>query len=184
MIPPFEDDITLWTPFWDSCESAIYQNSILTESDKFSYLRSLLTGTAGEAISGLMLTTANYNKAIAILKKRYSNKQAIISRHMDAIMALETVTSNKNTKALCHLHDKIGSNVRSLSALGVVADSYGTFLSSVIVNTLPSGLRLMIGRKIGEEEWKLETILKELTQEIEARERTSACTTEPILQSK
>ena len=76
-----------------------------------------------------MLTTANYDKAIAILKKRYGNKQVIISRHMDALMALEAVTSNNNTKALHHLHDKIESNVRIFSALGVVADSYGALLS-------------------------------------------------------
>ena len=183
-ILPFEGDITQWTPFWDSYESAIHQNSTLTEIDKFNYLRSLLKGTAREAISGLMLTTANYDEAIAILKRRYGNKQAIISRHMDALMALEPVTSNNNTRALRHLHDKIESNVRSLSAMGVVAESYGTLLSSVIVNKLPSGLRLMIGRKICEGEWKLVSILKELAQEIEAREWTSACTTDPILQSK
>ena len=170
-IPPFEGDITQWTPFWDSYESAIHQNSSLTEIDKFNYLRSLLKGAGREAISGLMLTTANYDEAISILKKRYGNKQVIISRHMDALMALEAVTSNNNTKALRHLHDKIESNVRSLSALGVVADSYGALLSSIIINKLPSGLRLIIGRRIGEGEWKLETILKELAQEIEARER-------------
>ena len=66
-IPPFEGDITQWTPFWDSYDSAIYQNSSLTGIDKFSYLRSLLKSAAREAISGLMLTAANYDKAIAIL---------------------------------------------------------------------------------------------------------------------
>ena len=58
-----------------------------------------------------MLTTANYDEAIAILERLYGNKQAIISRHMDAFMALEAVTSNNNMKALSYLHDKIESNV-------------------------------------------------------------------------
>ena len=39
----------------------------------------------------------------------------------------------------------------------------------------------MTGRRIGEGEWKLETIFKELAQEIEAREQTFACTTDPIV---
>ena len=176
-IPPFEGDITKWTPFWDSYDSAIHRNSSLTEIDKFNYLRSLLRGTARESVAGLMLTAVNYDEAIAILKKRYGNKQAIISRHMDTLMGLEAVVSNNNTKALRHLYDMVESNIRSLRALGVAADSYGNLLSPILVNKLPNELRLIIGRKIGDGDWELETILKELVLEIEARERTSACAT-------
>ena len=183
-IPPFEGDITQWMPFWDSYDSAIHKNSSLTGIDKFNYLRSLLKGDAREAISGLMLTTANYDEAIAILKKRYGNKQAIVSRHMDALMALQTVTSDNNTKALRHLYDKVESNVRSLSALGVAADTYGSLLSSVIASKLPNGLRLIISRRVGEGEWTLQTILKELALEIEARERMFASTTDSNLPAK
>ena len=109
-IPPFEGDITKWTPFWDS---AIHRNSSLTEINKFNYLRSLLRGTARESVAGLMLTAVNYDEAIAILKKHYGNKQAIISRHMDTLMGLEAVMSNNNTKALRHLYDMVESNIRS-----------------------------------------------------------------------
>ena len=35
-----------------------------------------------------------------MLKKRYGNKQAIISRHMDTPMGLEAVVSNSNMKSL------------------------------------------------------------------------------------
>ena len=37
---------------------------------------------------------------------------------------------------------------------------------------LPNELQLIIGRKVGDADWKLEVILQELVQEIEARERT------------
>lgn len=57
------------SPFWDSYDSVIHQNSILTDIDKFNYLRSLLKGTARDAVSGLMLTAANYAQAIEILTK-------------------------------------------------------------------------------------------------------------------
>ena len=149
-IPPFEGDITKWTPFRDLYDSAIHRNSSLTEIDKFNYLRSLLRGTARESVAGLMLTAVNYDEAIAILKKRYGNKQAIISRHMDTLMGLEAVVSNNNTKALRHLYDMVESNIRSLRALGVAADSYGNLLSPILVNKLPNELRLIIGRKIGD----------------------------------
>ena len=130
VIPPFEGEIC------DSYESAIHRNTGLTGIDKFNYLRSLLKGTARDAVSGLLLTTANYDEAIIILQKRYGNKQAIISRHMDTLMGLDPVTSS-NTKALHHLYDTMESNVRSLNSLGVAADSYGSLLSPVVVNKLP-----------------------------------------------
>ena len=48
-IRQFDGDITQWTTFWDSYESAIHANTSLTDVDKFNYLRSLLRGTAHEA---------------------------------------------------------------------------------------------------------------------------------------
>ena len=172
-IQSFDRDVTLWTPFWDSYDSAIHQNPSLSEVDRFNYLRSLLRGTAREAVSGLMLTTANYQEAIDILKRRFGNKQQIISRHMDILMTTEAVTSHNNVKALRRLYDVMESKVRSLKSLGVTAESYGSLLASVLMNKLPSELRLIISRKIGDDDWDLTVILQELLTEIEARERTA-----------
>ena len=72
-IPLFDGDVAQWTPFWDSYDSAIHQNSSLNEVDKFNYLRSLLKGAARDTVSGLMLTAANYQEAIEILKRRFGN---------------------------------------------------------------------------------------------------------------
>lgn len=173
MIQPFDGNVTLWTSFWDSYDSAIHQNTGLNGVDKFNYLRSLLKGSARDAISGLMLTEGNYAEAISILRRRFGNKQQIISKHMDILMNTEAVTSPHNVKALRHFHDVVESNIRSLKALGVAAETYGSLLASVLMNKLPGDLRLVIGRKIGEAEWQLDTIMTELLQEVEARERTN-----------
>ena len=76
--------------FWDTFESAVHNNPTLTSIDKFNYLNSLLESTASEAISGLTLTSANYEEAIATLKRRFGNKQLIVNRHMDLLLNLET----------------------------------------------------------------------------------------------
>ncbi len=125
----------------------------------------------------MSLTAANYEEAIGILKRRFGNKQQIISRHMDVLMKTESVSSHTNVKALRHLYDVVESNIRSLKSLGVTADSYGSLLASVIMNKLPNELQLIIGRKIGDDNWNLEFILQELLQEIETRERTAGSTT-------
>ena len=65
-IKPFNGQLTMWTPFWDSFSSTIHENPELSSVDKFNYLRSLVTHSALEAISGLTLTGANYDEAVEI----------------------------------------------------------------------------------------------------------------------
>ena len=135
MLKAFNGDITTWTSFWDSYESAIRKNP-LSDIDKFNYLNSLLERSAREAVSGLTLTSANYREAISILKKRFGNKQQIISRHMEILLNVEPVTSQHDLKGLRHLFDLIESHVRSLKSLGVSPDSYGALLSSVLLSPI------------------------------------------------
>ena len=65
----FSGDLTQWTSFWDSFQTAIHNNEQLTDIEKFNYLNSLLESSAREAISGFSLTAANYREAISLLKK-------------------------------------------------------------------------------------------------------------------
>ena len=57
---PFSGEVTEWLTFWDSFKSAVHDNDQLTGVDKFNYLKSLLTGTAREAVTGLTLSASNY----------------------------------------------------------------------------------------------------------------------------
>ena len=95
---PFNGDKTTWSKFWDLYESAVHNNDELSDLDKFNYLRSLLEKSAYDSNAGLPLTAANYDEAIAILKKRFGNKQQIISKHMDILLSAEAVTSASNLK--------------------------------------------------------------------------------------
>lgn len=176
---PFSGDVTLWTTFWDSYESAIHKNDELSDVDKFNYLRSLLERTAHEAISGLTLSAANYHEAVAILKKSFGNKQQIIAKHMDTLLNMEPVTSVHNLKGLRRLHDDVESHVRSLKALGVTSESYGSLLSSVLLSRLPQDLHLIISRRVPDSEWNLDSLLREVEEELAARERTVANSSQP-----
>ena len=169
-IQRFNGELTTWMTFWDSFKSAVHDNPSLTDMDKFNYLRSYLERSALEAVSGLTLTSANYREAIDILQKRYGDKQQIISRHMDVLLNVEPVTSQHNVKALRHLYDLLESQMRSLRSLGVTSDSYGNLLSSVLLNKLPSELRLVVSRGIGDR-WDLNGFMKTVEEEIRARER-------------
>ena len=128
-IPPFNGELTAWTPFWESYQAAIHTNSGLSDTEKFSYLRSLVQQVALDAISGQSLAGANYREAIAM---RFGNKHQIIAKHMDALLNAEAVVSH-NVKSLRRLFDFVETHVRSLKSLGVTSDSYGGILASVLL---------------------------------------------------
>ena len=50
-------------------------------------------------------------------------------------------------------------------------DSYGTLLSSVLLNKLPLEIRLIASRKVDEDRWSLDALLKVVEEEIRVRER-------------
>ena len=86
--------------FWDTFESAVHKHPTLSSIDKFNYLNSLSESAAAEAIAVLTLTSANYEEAVATLKRRFGNKQLIVNRYMDLLLNLEAVTSQHNLKGL------------------------------------------------------------------------------------
>ena len=112
-------ELTKWSTFWDTFEATIHNNPALAPVQKFTYLQSLLELSAAETISGLALTAANYVEAISTLKKRYGNKQLIVSKHMEVLMNLEMVGSENGTRKLRRLLDTVETQVRALRALGV-----------------------------------------------------------------
>ena len=85
----FDGRPTEWATFWDMFQSSVHNNPDLSDIDRFNYLHSLLDGLAANSISGLSLTSVNYAEAIAVLQKRFGNKQQVINKHMDALLELE-----------------------------------------------------------------------------------------------
>ena len=78
-IPKFRGQVTMWSTFGDSYESAIHThtNNDISTIDKFNYLNSLLEGPALRGIQGLALTNANYESAIQILKDRFGRRNKL-----------------------------------------------------------------------------------------------------------
>ena len=174
-LPRFGGDPVKWTSFWDAYQSAVHGNPDLSQVDKFNYLRSLLDHTALDidAVAGLTLSEANYRHAIEILQRRFGNKQLIISKHMDTLMNMETITSDRNLKDLRRLYDHTESHVRSLRSLGIEAESYGALLSPVLLAKLPPDLRLIVSRKVSESSLDMEALLTTFEEELLARERAN-----------
>ena len=181
----FHGEAMLFSPFWDSFVSAVDENQTLSDVEKFNYLNNLVEGTAAAAIRGLPLTADNYEAAknilkkrfeqprgsMNILKKRFGQPQIIINAHMESLVKIAAVTSDSNLKRLRELYDQVEAHVRALQALGVESGSYGKLLIPILMEKLPTNLRLIISRCIDKQEWDLDVILRAFDSEIEARER-------------
>lgn len=72
-LPHFSGNVMKRTTFWDSFESAVHNTNDLTDIDKLNYLRSLLKHTAYEAVSGLTLSSPNYQEAIDVVHKQFGD---------------------------------------------------------------------------------------------------------------
>ena len=79
IIKQFDGDILNWRTFWDRYYSSVNVKTNINEIDKFTYLKSLLSESAFETISGLTVTSDNYAEAIKLLQKRYGNHQVLMN---------------------------------------------------------------------------------------------------------
>ncbi|XP_068738177.1 uncharacterized protein [Montipora capricornis] len=160
-----------WYPFWESFESAVHKNSNLSGVDKFNYLKSLLTGIAQSVVTGLALTSANYEKAVELLKRRFGNRQVVISSHMKALTNIPKVASTSEVKRLRSLYDTVESHVRGLESMEISSEMYGCFLTPIIMKKLPEEFRIAISRNLESETWDLKEILSEFHKELQLREQ-------------
>ena len=87
---------------------------------------------------------------------------------MDILLNLDAVTSSYNLRGLRRLFDLVESNVRGLRSLGVPPESYGSLLSSVLMNKLPQEFRLLVSRDIKDGEWELDSLMHVVEKEIDA----------------
>ena len=124
----FSRDPKEYKSFKNSFEKAVNRSSDKAEVEKFTYLKSFLTGETSRAVKGLAVTTENYEEALKVLDKRYGNVQVIVNSHFEELTKLPVVHNNNDTAKLRKLYDKIETNLRSLRAIGIQAGTYGCVL--------------------------------------------------------
>ena len=173
-ITTFSGDITTWQSFWDQYNSAIHSNKEISDINKFNYLHSFLCEEARSIISGLAPTSSNYTTAVGLLQKRYGNTQVLISSVMNKFVTLQKVNNDKDVRGLRRLLDQTETSMRNLQSLNVETDRYGTLLVPLINDKLPDNLRISIAKNFEDDIWDIETLVKFLREEVEAKERSFA----------
>jgi len=73
----FDGKISEWQEFWSIFCCSIHKQNLPVVS-KFTYLKTVLRGTALAAVAGIPVTGDNYPLAIKTLKERFGKKEAIV----------------------------------------------------------------------------------------------------------
>ncbi|XP_053387205.1 uncharacterized protein LOC128550997 [Mercenaria mercenaria] len=115
-LPIFTGNILEWQTFWDSFESSFHNNESLSDVQKFSYLRSLLSDDAARVIEGFQLTHSNYMQAIELLRERFGQEHKIVNAYMQGLLELKRPTCN--ILSLRSFQEKMESYIRGLQSLG------------------------------------------------------------------
>ena len=59
----------------------------------------------------MLVTNANYKKALDLLRSRFGNPQKIISAHMNELLKLKRISSDRDVKSIRKFYDDIESHV-------------------------------------------------------------------------
>ena len=109
-LPRFSGEVTEWLTFLDSYQAGMRNNPSLLPVQKFTYLLSLVSKSAKEAIAGL--ADANYSEAVKLFSLvSKSGKEAIAGLALtdainsDAVKLLEIRFGNKERMDLIHRND-------------------------------------------------------------------------------
>lgn len=178
-LPTFNGDVTQWPSFWDKFQATVH-NSNLPDVTKFTYLQSLLVGDAKKAVEGLSLTSAHYDIACSLLRKRFGRREKVVFSHIQGLLNVSSSGKGSRLSQLKSLQDQILVHVRSLEALEVSGSTYGIVLTPLVLSRLPSDVRLEWARKGEEKEGDLQYLLEFLDAEVYRRERAEPLQVLPV----
>ncbi|XP_057381572.1 uncharacterized protein LOC130704107 [Daphnia carinata] len=171
-IKHFKGDILEWTSFWESFNASIH-SSTMSDVQKFDYLKEYLKGEAYLCVENLELTAANYNIAIAELKRVYAKPKALIQTHLCKFDNLAPVKTMADVSALRKLQLTVQSHINALETLGVRKESFGGLLGTKLMKLLPAELQKEWSSSEENDITDIASLLNFIRDEVDAAERYS-----------
>ena len=119
----------------------------MADTGKLDYLRKFLSDEAVMTVKGLKLSNSSYHVELDLLTERFGDPRLLISAHIGNLLNLSNVPSINDLQELRLLCDRVETEIRSLDSLGLPARNYGPLLVPVLMEKIPSELKLMISKK-------------------------------------
>lgn len=138
-LPKFDGNLQDWVSFRDLFINAVH-NSSLSNVDKLTQLKTLLTGEAARQIRSLVLSDANYDIAWKSLQDRYENNRELLFTILRRLFNQSQVPAN-SAAAIRSLIDTTKECVRSLDVLSIPTQHWDAVLIYLTFTKLDSTSR-------------------------------------------
>ncbi|KAL1131145.1 hypothetical protein AAG570_012382 [Ranatra chinensis] len=139
-VTPFDGDFKSFDACYASFTSIIHENAIFSNTQKLQYLINALDKLTKNIIAHLPLQDASYQRALDLLKARFSNPLRAVTAHTDSILKLPNL-DNPTAKSLLLLATalvKLYTSKTNFMVVRAVLDSasQASFVSEAVVNSL------------------------------------------------
>ncbi|KAF2349956.1 Protein of unknown function DUF1759, partial [Trinorchestia longiramus] len=157
-----ENDSLKFHNFITTFQDVIGHRRNLAKSAKLTYLRGYLSAYALKLVEHLSVCDESYDTALALLKKEFLNKDAVVAQLCNRLLNIKCKTDKKFTEVRLFLSE-IRSLLSDLKKYGVeiLEEKAGcVIVSNCVFNRLPDVFRQEMARKIGNNYPKLNEIFE------------------------
>ena len=122
----------------------------LSDSTKFTYLKTYVKGYASKIIQHLQTTDDNYVVALQLLEKEFLNKEALISDLFNKLIELKPESDKDFIKTKIFINDIkcVLSDLKNYGCDLVTDESSKSFISHLVFSRLPFAFRQELVRRI------------------------------------
>lgn len=136
-VPMFNGNLKAWPTFIDLFKSLIHNNKSLTDTEKFQYLLSVLSGEALTLIKNIPLSNDNYLIAFDNILKRYQNTRLLATYYWEEIISAPKLSS-ESPRTLRNLLDVFSDNLAALKNLNFPVEHWDFILFNIMSKKLDS----------------------------------------------
>lgn len=148
VIPVFNGQYEEWPSFKDLFESLIHNNPNLDSVQKLHYLKTHLAGEAEQLLRHVSITAANYDKAWALLHRRFSNKKYLSNCLLQRLIYQPTI-SRESAKDIKNLLDTTLDCLNGLEGQGINIDTWDSIIIFIISSKLDYESRKLWEAEVG-----------------------------------
>lgn len=147
--PKFSGLLEDWVSFKDLFRSTIINNKSLSELHRLQYLRNVCQGKAAEVIKDIAVCAGNFEVAWTALTRRYENERLLVSRLIERLLDLPSMTNKECPVELAKLIDGTSQILRALAVLKRPTDEWDDMLVVLTTRKLDFTTRSAWEKSIG-----------------------------------
>ncbi|XP_077286480.1 uncharacterized protein LOC143911478 [Arctopsyche grandis] len=138
-IPTFQGDPSEWQSFQQAFKNIIGNKTEYSNVTKLQYLHQSLIGPALAAVSGLDISSDNYEITWSILDKQYNLPRLNLKTRINSLCDLKLITKESHIE-LRDLLNKVTVCIKNIESLGYARENLDPWVTCLVLRKLPFSL--------------------------------------------